>query len=430
MENLNEKYYEAAKQVIPDGLNSSFRSFSSVGNAAPIFMKRGKGAYIYSEDGNKYIDFSLGWGPLILGHSHKVLRKVLKDCSKNSCLLGTPTVYETELANLLTELFPSIEQVRLQTSGTEAVGLALRLARAHTKKDYIITVHGSYHGHQNDTLLTTVGNEVVASSLGIPKDVHKYNLRVHYNDHEALQNLLQSRKDIAAVLIEPVPGNMGLIAPVGQYLAKVKSLCVENGVLLIFDEVITGARISLHGAQGYFNVQPDITVLGKAIAGGLPIGAVGGRKEIMSLINAKGVYAAGTYAGNPLSVKAAIATLSYLRENDSITKMGKLGQVLVGEINGYAVTKKVPLRMQALGTIFGIYFGRHSTPVSFKDVEQLDEEAFSNYHQYMISKGIYLSPSAEDVGFLCTEHSLKHIKSFIKCSKEFIDQYGIASSGI
>ncbi len=422
-DSTNQKFFEEASEFIPEGLNSTFRNFEQIGGT-PIFMNHGSGCYLYDENRNKYLDFSLGWGPLILGHNHRVIRKVLKDSSKNGYLLGTPTLSETRFAKLLVETFPSIEQVRLQTSGTEAMGLALRLARAFTKKDYIVTVHGSYHGHQNDTLLKTEGGDItVPASLGIPSDVHKYNLRVHFNDIESLKKLLSSRNDIAAVLVEPVPGNMGLIIPAGNYLKEVRDLCTQNNILLIFDEVISGLRVSLGGAQELYGILPDVTVLGKAIGGGLPIGAVGARKEIMNLINSSGVYAAGTYAGNPLSVKAGIATLEYMRSGHEFSNLASLTAYIADTLNVFTFSKGYPMCVQSLGSLFGIYFGVSTPPVSWKDVITLDNEAFKNYHIFMRENGVYLSPSHEDLAFISVVHRKKHATKFIKLTKAFLDMY-------
>lgn len=420
----DEELFKQAKELIPEGLNSAFRTFESVGGGSPIFMKKGSGCYLYDEDGNRYIDFSLGWGPLILGHNHRVIKKVFKDCLKNGYLLGTPTSFENKFAKLLIEFFPGIEKVRLQTSGTEAIGLALRLARAFTEKDYIITIHGSFHGHQNETLLKTRGeNDTVPLSLGIPAEVHKYNLRVHFNDLESLEKILSSRQDVAAVLIEPVPGNMGLLIPMNDYLKKVRELCSKYNTLLIFDEVISGLRVSLGGAQKLYNVTPDITVLGKAIGAGLPIGAVGARKEIMDLIRSEGVYAAGTYAGNPLSVKAGIVNFEYLKSGVQFEKMESIGKYITSTLNAVCISKGYPVRVQSLGSIIGIYFGLNELPQSWKDVIKLDSEAFKNYHIFTRENGVYLSPSSDDPIFISGAHTKKHADIFVKLTTDFLGAY-------
>lgn len=413
-------YFTEAKEYIPGGLNSAFRSFNAVGKDEPIFMERGQGQYIYDCQGKEYIDFSLGWGPLIMGHNHPEISATAHDTINQGVLLGTPTQYETNLAALLRKVYPTMQQSLLQTSGTEAIALALRLARAYTKRDIVVTIDGGYHGHSNDVLLhTTQEFTSEPSSLGVPKTVHDHILHSTYGDLDRLQQLL-SDNSVAAVLLEPAPGNMGFIIPNADYLRSVIEMCKQFGVLVIFDEVISGCRISPGGVTELYQLDPDIVVLGKALASGFPIGAVGASKEIMRLIETGEVYAAGTYAGNPLSVRTAIRTLEILTTTNQFSETTKRLQEITADINNDFKRVQFPAHMISCGTIFGIHFGTTSSLQNWKEMQSVDRSLFSEFHAHCIENGIYFSPSSEDCMFVSLVHTKQDLQKLRNVIFEFI----------
>lgn len=423
---IHNRLYNEAKKYIPGGVNSAFRAAAQVGMETPIYMESGKGAYITDIEGKSYLDMSMAWGPLILGHDHPVLNEAIQKELEKAWITGACGKLEIDYCKKITEIFPGAEMVRLQTSGTEAVGAAIRLARAYTGKDELITIRGGYHGHTDTTLLDiTPNDEVVSSSLGIPKVIHNLVHTVHYNDIEQLESLLEkSSSSIAAVLLEPIPANMGLTYPDEGYLKNIRDLCDKYGVLLVFDEVISGVWVALGGAQEKYGVIPDITVLGKAIGGGMPIGAVAGKREIMTLIKPLGdVYAAGTYAGHPLSMAVGLATLEYLQHNPNLQNSAReRANRFSKTINIFAEKQNISCRVVAIGQLMSIFFGISENQRSFRDSWKINQKAFNDYYQYMLNNGVYLSPSSEDVMFVSVVHSLDDIKLLERFTLEYLEK--------
>ena len=416
------KAFGEACKYLPGGVNSPVRAFRGV-EGKPIFIAAAKGSKIYDIDGNEYIDYVCSWGPAILGHSHpKVVSAIIKAAKKGSTF-GAPTLAETELAKKIVASFPSIQKIRLVNSGTEAVMTAIRLARAYAKKDLIIKMSGCYHGH-SDSLLVPAGSglaeQSVPSSAGIPQDVAKLTIVVPYNDIEAVKSALQKhKKKIAAVLIEPVAANMGVVPPVDGYLNQLRQLCDAEGSLLIFDEVITGLRIAAGGAQELYGLKADITCLGKIIGGGLPLAAVGGRGEIMDMLAPDGpVYQAGTLSGNPIATAAANATIDVLlSKKDVYEKLESISSLLEKGLYESANRSKVPVIINRVGSIMSIFFTNR--PVrNFADVQTTNIKQFKKFFAKMLKNGIYLAPSAFEAMFVSLAHSEKDIEKTIKASEK------------
>lgn len=405
----SEQLYKKAINLMPGGVNSPVRAFKSVGGT-PLFMKSGRGSRIHDEDGNEYIDYCMSWGPLILGHADEDVTKAVIECAKHGTSFGTPNRHEVEIAEMVIERFPSIEKVRFVSSGTEAVMSAIRLARGYTGKDKFIKFDGCYHGHA-DHLLVAGGSGLATfgtpDSSGVTNGNVKDTIVVPYNDLNLLEDVLKAdHSEIAAVIMEPVPCNFGLIPPGENYLADVRALCDKYGILLIFDEVINGFRLARGGAQEYFNVKADITTLGKIIGGGLPVGAYGASKEIMSKVAPEGpVYQAGTLSGNPLAMAAGIAALKKLDSinaykilNDKSKKFASLIKPALEKYTGGVLA----LQMES---IFAVYFTDMKKITNVDDVRASDMKLFASFHKEMLQRGVYLSPSGYEVGFLSTAHS-------------------------
>jgi glutamate-1-semialdehyde 2,1-aminomutase len=407
--NNSKEIYNQAIKIIPGGVNSPVRAFKSVGST-PIFIKKANGSKIFDEDGNEYIDYISSWGPLILGHNNPVVLKAVKEVISNGSSYGLPTKLEVELAKLIIECIPSIEKIRLTTSGTEAAMAAIRLSRAYTGRKKIIKFEGCYHGH-SDALLVKAGSGSLTSgnldSNGITKSVTDNTVIIPYNDISSLKKAFLENKDqIASVIIEPIAANMGIIVPGKDFIVTLRNLCNENNSLLIFDEVITGFRIGIDGAQGYFNVKPDLTILGKIIGGGYPIGAFGGKKDIMDMIAPDGnVYHAGTLSGNPVSVAAGIATIKFLKENPDIyiTLKQKCNYLKDG-IN--RIINKIGIKAQVcnIASLLTLFFTDHSLR-NMNDVMLSDTKVFSKYFNYMLDKGIVIPPSQYEAYFISTTHT-------------------------
>ncbi|MCQ9208405.1 MAG: glutamate-1-semialdehyde 2,1-aminomutase [Omnitrophica bacterium] len=397
---MNDKLFSEAKKFIPGGVNSPVRSFQAVGGY-PVFVKRASGSRIYDECGEEFIDYCLSWGPLILGHTHPEVVGSLEQAVKSGTSFGTVTKLETELAKIIVEAIPSIEQVRLTNSGTEAVMSAIRLARGYTGKDKIVKFAGSYHGHA-DYLLAEAGSGAatlgIPNSLGVPKDFTKHTVVLPYNDIKKLQEAVKAyQKDLAAIIVEPVAANCGVILPKDGFLQALRKIADKYNIVLIFDEVITGFRLSLGGAQEFFNIKPDLTCLGKIIGGGLPVGAFGGRTEIMQFLAPEGkVYQAGTLSGNPLAVTAGITTLKILKKNKPYLALQKKTKQLCEAIEAKARQNKIKLKVNYIGSIFSIF--SRSTNL------------FNRLYHGLLKEGIYLSPSSFEANFLSTAHSFKDIK--------------------
>lgn len=403
------KLFNEAQQYIPGGVNSPVRAFKSVGGN-PVFFKKAEGAYIWDEDGNLYIDYVGSWGPMILGHAHPAVVKSVQATMTNGLSFGAPTQLEIELAKTICELMPAIEKVRLVNSGTEATMSAIRLARGFTGRDKIVKFEGCYHGHV-DSLLIKAGSGALAlgvpTSAGLPKSYTEHTLVATYNDLASVETLFQQwGNQIAAIIVEPVAGNMNCIPPVPGFLQGLRDICNQYQSLLIFDEVMTGFRISLGGAQEYFQVTPDLTTLGKIIGGGMPVGAFGGRKEIMDHIAPLGaVYQAGTLSGNPIATTAGLATLKQIAKPEFYEYLNENTENLLQGIQTIAKAKKIPLYIQHVGSMFGLFFTDAQAVNQFEQVMQCDIERFKRFFHAMLAEGIYFAPSAFEAGFVSSVHT-------------------------
>lgn len=414
--------FAEAKRYIPGGVNSPVRSFRGVGGTPP-FIAKAAGSHIYDIDGNAYIDYVGSWGPMILGHAHPEVTAELKDALERGTSYGAPTLIETELARLITEAVPSMELVRFVNSGTEATMSVLRLARAYTKRNKIVKFAGCYHGH-HDSLLVKAGSGAttlgVPDSPGVPETIATNTITVDYNDIERLRSLFgECGQEIAAVIIEPVPGNMGLVLPKEGYLDQVRALTEEFGALLIFDEVMSGFRVAYGGAQEAYNITPDLTCLGKVIGGGLPVGAYGGRRDIMELIAPAGpVYQAGTLSGNPLAMTAGLATLRLLTHTkDFYNKLIGNTQALCAGVKAKAEAAGLTLQFHQAGSMFGIFFS--DKPVyDYDSAKNSDVTAFNLYFHAMLEQGIYLAPSQFEAAFMSGAHTEADIEATIAASEK------------
>jgi glutamate-1-semialdehyde 2,1-aminomutase len=415
----NKKLFEVSQDFIPGGVNSPVRAFSSVGGT-PIFFKKGLGSYLWDENNKKYIDYINSWGPMILGHAHPEVIDIVQTTAKNSLSFGAPTSKELDMAETLVKLVPSIEQVRLVSSGTEATMSAIRVARGFTNKDRIIKFEGCYHGHA-DALLVKAGSGALTfghpSSAGVPKDVAKHTHTLPFNDLEALEKCFKEiGNEIACVIIEPIAGNMNLILPDINFLRALRSLCTENEAVLIFDEVMTGFRVGLGGAQELYKVIPDMTTLGKVIGGGLPMGAFGGKKNIMQQLAPLGpVYQAGTLSGNPVAVAAGLKTLKLIQEPNFYEDLSLMTKSLVDGMTSAAKSNGVNFCARNIGGMFGLYF-RDNPPNSFDEIMNSDRENFNKFFHLMLKQGFYFGPSAFEAGFVSAAHSKKDIDQTIEAS--------------
>ncbi len=404
----NERLFARAQRTIPGGVNSPVRAFRSVGGTPPFFA-RGAGAQVWDADGNGYIDYVGSWGPLILGHADPATVLAVQAAAANGLSFGAPTAGEVELAELLTRLVPSMDMVRLVSSGTEATMSAIRLARGHTGRDTLIKFEGCYHGH-SDSLLVKAGSGMLTfgnpSSAGVPADLARHTLVLDYNDTEGLHDAFANEGDrIAGVIVEPVAGNMNLVAPRLEFLTTLRDLCTRYSALLIFDEVMTGFRVGLGSAQGLYGITPDLSTFGKIIGGGMPLGAFGGRREIMEKIAPLGpVYQAGTLSGNPLSVAAGLATLRQLQAPGFYAALSDKTRTLTDGLTAAAQHHGVPFSAQAIGGMFGLYFAA-TPPATYAEVMAMDAAACNTFYHAMLDLGIYLAPSAFEAGFVSAAHT-------------------------
>ncbi|MFC2542580.1 MAG: glutamate-1-semialdehyde 2,1-aminomutase [Leptotrichia hofstadii] len=414
----SRKIYEKAKESIPGGVNSPVRAFQSVDKEYPIFIKSGNGSKLYDEDGNEYVDMIGSWGPMILGHNYPKVLEVVKKELENGTSFGLPTKKEVELAELVKSCFPSIEKLRLTTSGTEAAMASVRVARAFTGKNKIIKFEGCYHGH-SDSLLVKAGSGLLTfshqDSNGITEGVVKDTITLPFGDFEKLKETLENDDDIACVIIEPIPANMGLIETEKEYLEKVRKITKEKNAVLIFDEVISGFRVSLGGAQKVFGITPDLTVLGKIIGGGYPVGGFGGKKEIMNLISPVGnVYHAGTLSGNPISVAAGIETISILKENPEIYEnVNKKTENLVNKINELIKKYDVPASVNHFGSLFTIFFSKEKVK-TLEDAINTNAEFYSTYFDTMLENGVIVPPSKYEAHFVSYIHNDEDVEKLLK----------------
>jgi len=414
--------FQKAKELMPGGVNSPVRAFKSV-DMDPIFIEKGKGSKIYDIDGNEYIDYVLSWGPLILGHANDQVVEALKKVAENGTSFGAPTLIENKLAELVIERVPSIEVVRMVNSGTEATMSALRLARGYTGRDKILKFEGCYHGH-GDSLLIKAGSGVATLGLpdspGVPESVALNTITVPYNDLESVQYAFeQFGEEIAGVIVEPVAGNMGVVPPNPGFLQELRRITKEYGSLLIFDEVMTGFRVDYHCAQGYFDVTPDLTCLGKVIGGGLPVGAYGGKAEIMEKVAPSGpIYQAGTLSGNPLAMTAGYETLIQLT-SETYTEFRRKADRLEEGLKNAAEKYDVPLTVNRAGSMIGAFFSDQKV-VNYETAKQSDLEFFANFYREMANEGVYLPPSQFEGLFLSTAHSDEDIeKTIAACENAF-----------
>jgi len=417
----NQQLFEQSQTLIPGGVNSPVRAFGSVGGT-PVFFKRGLGSRLWDEDGKEYIDYVGSWGPMILGHAQPDVIAAVQATAANSLSFGAPTALELEMAQLITHLVPSMEQVRLVSSGTEATMSAIRLARGFTNRSKILKFEGCYHGHA-DSLLVKAGSGALTfgqpSSAGVPPELAAHTLTLPYNDVAALEQLFSELGDqIACVILEPVAGNMNLVNPSTEFLNALRTLCTQSGSLLIFDEVMTGFRVALGGAQQLFGIKPDLTTLGKVIGGGLPVGAFGGRADVMAFLAPLGpVYQAGTLSGNPVAVAAGLATLQQLQRPGFHDELAAKTRQLTDGLAQAARDAGVTFSAQSVGGMFGLYFSEQC-PNSFAEIMQCDKAAFNRFFHGMLEHGVYLAPSAFEAGFVSIAHSEADINQTIEAARQ------------
>lgn len=406
--------FAEAQQLMPGGVNSPVRAFRAVGGQ-PLFIERGEGAYLVDVDSNRYVDYVLSWGPLILGHAHPQVAAAVADALIKGTSYGAPCPAEVELARLVTQIVPNVEMIRFVNSGTEATMSVLRLARAFTGRDKIIKFEGNYHGHA-DMLLVQAGSGVATLGLpdspGVPGGTTANTLTAPYNDLAAVQRLFeQFPGQIAAVIVEPVSGNMGLVPPLPAFLPGLRDLTAQDGALLIFDEVMTGFRVHLGGAQTLYGIKPDLTALGKVIGGGLPVGAYGGRREIMAMVAPVGpMYQAGTLSGNPLAMTAGIVTLRLLSQPGVWEQLEVMGEELEQGLRGVFAAASIPVQLARIGTMFGFFFTDQPV-INWATAKQSDTQRFAAFHRAMLENGVYLAPSQFEAGFISTRHGEPEIEA-------------------
>ena len=417
----NQQLFERAQRRIPGGVNSPVRAFRSVGGT-PRFFVAGSGPRVTDVDGMVYLDYVGSWGPLILGHAHPEVVAAVQETAARGLSFGAPTESEVDMADLLCDLLPALEMVRLVSSGTEATMSAIRLARGHTGRDLLIKFEGCYHGH-SDSLLVKAGSGMLTfghpSSGGVPADLARHTLVLDYNDSAGLESAFAEQgAKIAAVIVEVVAGNMNLVAPRPEFLRTMRELCSRYGSVLIFDEVMTGFRVGAQGAQGLYGIEPDLTTLGKVIGGGMPVGAFGGRREIMAKVAPLGpVYQAGTLSGNPVSVAAGLATLKLVQVAGFHERLAQRTRQLADGLAAAATQHGVPFSAQAIGGMFGLYF-RSECPQTYAEVMQCDQEAFNRFFHGMLDAGHYFAPSAFEAGFVSAAHAEADIADTIAAAEE------------
>ncbi|MEN9680193.1 MAG: glutamate-semialdehyde--aminomutase [Pseudomonadota bacterium] len=404
----NQELFQRAQKVIPGGVNSPVRAFKGVGGT-PVFFKKAKGAYVWADDGTPYIDYVGSWGPMVLGHAHPEVLKAVHEAVDEGLSFGAPTVRETWMAEKVLKLVSSMDMVRMVSSGTEATMSAIRLARGFTGRDTIVKFEGCYHGH-SDSLLVKAGSGAltlgVPSSPGVPEGLARHTLTLTYNDAEQVRTLFATEGDrIACVIVEPVAGNMNCIPPVPGFLETLREVCDASGAVLIFDEVMTGFRVALGGAQGHYGIRPDLTTLGKVIGGGMPVGAFGGRADIMSHLAPLGpVYQAGTLSGNPVAMAAGLRTLELIEEEGFFDRLSSRTAAFMMALTERAQSAGVPFTTNCVGGMFGIFFTDSSSVHSFQDVMACDTARFNQFFHGMLEEGVYLAPSAFEAGFVSAAH--------------------------
>ena len=418
----SNELFAAAQQHIPGGVNSPVRAFKGVGGD-PVFFKKAKGAYVYDEDDNQYIDYVGSWGPMIVGHAHDDVLKSVQATMQKGLSFGAPTELETQMADRVCELVPSMDMVRMVSSGTEATMSALRLARGYTGRDKIVKFEGCYHGH-SDSLLVKAGSGAltlgVPTSPGVPAALAEMTLTLNYNDIEGVKQTFKEIGDqIACIIVEPVAGNMNCIPPVPGFLEGLREVCDEYGSVLIFDEVMSGFRVSLGGAQGHYNIKPDLTTLGKVIGGGMPVGAFGGKREIMEQIAPLGpIYQAGTLSGNPVAMAAGFATLEIISQKGFFETLTKQTEKLAKGLEERAAKANIPLTTNQAGAMFGFFFTKEKNISTFEQVSACDAERFKKFYHGMLDEGVYLAPSAYETGFVSSAHSDEDIDKTLNAAEK------------
>ncbi len=418
----NSENFNRAKTFIPGGVNSPVRAFKAVGGD-PIFIDRANGAYLFDTEGKKYIDYVLSWGPMILGHGNPAVIDAVKAKIDKGLSFGAPTEIETELAEKITRIIPSIEKVRFVSSGTEATMSAIRLARGFTGRDKIVKFEGCYHGH-SDSLLIKAGSGAltlgIPSSPGVPECLAQHTMTLTYNNREQVEALFKEMGDsIAAVIVEPVAGNMNCIPPSPEFLETLRNACTQAGSILIFDEVMTGFRIGITGAQGHYNITPDLTTLGKVMGGGMPVGAFGGRQDIMDFIAPVGpVYQAGTLSGNPVAMAAGLETLNQLERDDFYPRLFSLTTQLCEGLERAAKNAGIPFTTNHVGSMWGGFFTEEKTITNYQQVMNCDTERFNAFFHGMLENGVYLAPASYEAGFLSIAHSEEDIANTIATAEK------------
>lgn len=417
----SENLYNEAQRLIPGGVNSPVRAFTGVGGV-PLFIERAEGAYLYDADGKAYIDYVGSWGPMVLGHNNPAIRNAVTEAAMRGLSFGAPTEMEVKMAELVCELVPSMEMVRMVNSGTEATMSAIRLARGYTGRDKIIKFEGCYHGHA-DCLLVKAGSGALTlgqpNSPGVPADFARHTLTCTYNDLSSVREAFrQHPQQVACIIVEPVAGNMNCIPPSEGFLQGLREICDENGALLIIDEVMTGFRVALGGAQEYYNVVPDLTCLGKIIGGGMPVGAFGGRRDIMEALAPTGpVYQAGTLSGNPLAMAAGFACLTQVARPGTHSTLTDLTTRLAEGLLHAAQQENIPLVINHVGGMFGLFFTDAPSVTCYQDVSKCDVERFKTFFHLMLEEGIYFAPSAFEAGFMSLAHSPDDIQHTIDAAR-------------
>ena len=420
MHERSRALFERSRELIPGGVNSPVRAFGAVGGTPP-FLREGRGAHVIDEDGREYVDYVGSWGPLILGHAHPGVLAAVQRAAARGLSFGAPTALELEMAELLTASVPSIEQVRLVSSGTEAVMSALRLARGFTGRALVVKFEGCYHGH-SDFLLVKAGSGALTfgnpTSAGVPAELTSHTLVLDYNDAQQVDDAFARFGDrIAAVVLEPVAGNMNFVRPSREFLERLRAACTRHGALLVFDEVMTGFRVGPQGAQGLFGIRPDLTTLGKVIGGGMPVGAFGGRRDVMQKLAPVGpVYQAGTLSGNPVGVSAGLATLREVLKPGFFDRLGATTQALVEGLGREAQAAGVPFSAASLGGMFGFFFHAR-LPGTFREVMQADRDAFTRFFHAMLERGVYLAPSAYEAGFVSAAHGERELAATFEAAR-------------
>ena len=421
MTSRNETLFQHAQQTIPGGVNSPVRAFRSVGGT-PRFLARAEGARVWDADGKDYIDYVGSWGPAIAGHAHPAIVEAVREAALKGLSFGAPTESEVEMAELICALLPSVEMVRLVSSGTEATMSAIRLARGFTGRDAIVKFEGCYHGHA-DSLLVKAGSGLLTfgnpSSAGVPAEITQHTLVLDYNDSQQLEDAFgQHGDDIACVMVEPVAGNMNLVRATPEFLQTMRRLCTQYGALLAFDEVMTGFRVALGGAQSLYGITPDITVLGKVIGGGMPVAAFGGSREVMKHLAPLGaVYQAGTLSGNPVAVACGLATLKLIQAPGFYERLGAGTQALVDGLSGAAREAGVTFCADRVGGMFGIYFAG-AVPASYARIMATDKDRFNRFFHAMLDRGVYLAPSAFEAGFVSAAHDGAAIAETVAAARQ------------